>query len=98
LAEKWMNTTEHEGLYFEYWITFILYVLANTFFYFESDIIYGTPSVYKLFFVIVMPSEMAFYDLSPDKWRVITRPFFPSFCNSSLSLFMGLHLVVYFYC
>jgi hypothetical protein len=29
LAEKWVKTTEHEGLYFEYWITFILCVLAN---------------------------------------------------------------------
>jgi hypothetical protein len=45
LAEKWVKTTEHEGLYFEYWITFILYVLANKSFYFESNIIYGTPSV-----------------------------------------------------
>jgi hypothetical protein len=45
LAEKWVKTTEHEGLYFEYWITFILYVLANKSFHFESDIIYGTPSV-----------------------------------------------------
>jgi hypothetical protein len=27
LAEKWVKTTEHESLYFEYWITFILYVL-----------------------------------------------------------------------
>jgi hypothetical protein len=26
LAEKWLKTIEHEGLYFEYWITFILYV------------------------------------------------------------------------
>jgi hypothetical protein len=45
LAEKWVKTIEYEGLYFEYWITFILYVLANTSFHFESDIIYGTPSV-----------------------------------------------------
>jgi hypothetical protein len=44
LAEKWVKTTEHEGLYFEYRITFILYVLANKSFHFESDIIYGTPS------------------------------------------------------
>jgi hypothetical protein len=29
LAEKCVKTTEHEGLYFEYWITFILYVLAK---------------------------------------------------------------------
>jgi hypothetical protein len=40
-----MMTTEHEGLYSEYRITFILYVLANKSFHFESDIIYGTPSV-----------------------------------------------------
>jgi hypothetical protein len=26
------KTLEYEGLYFEYWITFILYVLANKFF------------------------------------------------------------------
>jgi hypothetical protein len=45
LAEKWVKTTEHEGLYFEYWITFILYVLANKSVHFESDIIYRTPSV-----------------------------------------------------
>jgi hypothetical protein len=44
LAEKLVKTIEHEGLYFEYWITFILYVLANKSFHFESDIIYGTPS------------------------------------------------------
>jgi hypothetical protein len=43
LAEKWVKTTEHEGLYFEYWITFILYVLANKSIHFKSDIIYGTP-------------------------------------------------------
>jgi hypothetical protein len=24
LAEKWAKTIEHEGLYFEHWITFIL--------------------------------------------------------------------------
>jgi hypothetical protein len=29
MAEKWVKTIDHEGLYFEYWITFILYVLAN---------------------------------------------------------------------
>jgi hypothetical protein len=29
LTEKWVKTIEHEGLYFEYWITLILYVLAN---------------------------------------------------------------------
>jgi hypothetical protein len=45
LGEKWVKTIEHEGLYFEYCITFILYVLANKSFHFESDIIYGTPSV-----------------------------------------------------
>jgi hypothetical protein len=45
LAEKWVKTTEHEALYFEYWITFILYVLANKSSHFESNIIYGTPSV-----------------------------------------------------
>jgi hypothetical protein len=28
LAEKWMKTIEQEGLYFEYWIIFILYVLG----------------------------------------------------------------------
>jgi hypothetical protein len=43
LAGKWVKTIEHEGLYFEYWITFILYVLANTSFHFELDIIYGHP-------------------------------------------------------
>jgi hypothetical protein len=47
LAEKWVKTTEHECLYFEYWITFILYVLANKSFHFESDIIHGTPSVFR---------------------------------------------------
>jgi hypothetical protein len=46
LAEKWVKTIEHGGLYFEYWITFILYVLANKSFHFETDIIYGTPSVH----------------------------------------------------
>jgi hypothetical protein len=29
LAEKWVKTIEHKGLYFEYWITYILYVLVN---------------------------------------------------------------------
>jgi histone-lysine N-methyltransferase SETMAR len=29
LAEKWVKTTEHEGLYFEYLSTFILYVLEK---------------------------------------------------------------------
>jgi hypothetical protein len=48
LAQKWVKTNEHVGLYFEYWITFILYVLANKSFHFKSDIIYGTPSVYNL--------------------------------------------------
>jgi hypothetical protein len=46
LAVKWVKTIEHEILYFEYLITFILYVLPNTIFHFESDIIYGAPSVY----------------------------------------------------
>jgi hypothetical protein len=32
LAEKWVKTIEHEGLYFKHWITFILYVLANNIF------------------------------------------------------------------
>jgi hypothetical protein len=45
LSEKWVNTIEHEGVYFEYLITFILYVLANESFHFESDINYGTPLV-----------------------------------------------------
>jgi hypothetical protein len=45
LDEKWVKTIDHEGLYFEHWITFILYVLANKSFHFESNIIYGTPSV-----------------------------------------------------
>jgi hypothetical protein len=45
LAEKLVKTIKHEGLYFEYWITFILYVLANKISHFESDIIYWTPSV-----------------------------------------------------
>jgi hypothetical protein len=45
LAEKWVKTTEHEGLYSDYLITFILYVLVNKSFHFESDIIYGSPSV-----------------------------------------------------
>jgi hypothetical protein len=40
-----VKTIEHEGLYFEYWINFILYVLANKIFNFESDIIDGTHSV-----------------------------------------------------
>jgi hypothetical protein len=43
LAEKLVKTVEHEGLYFEYWIIFILYVSANKIFYFESYIIYGHP-------------------------------------------------------
>jgi hypothetical protein len=47
LAEKWVKIFEHEGLYFEYWITFILYVFAKKSFNFESDNIYGTPSVYQ---------------------------------------------------
>jgi hypothetical protein len=34
LAEKWVKTTEHVGLYFEYCITFILYVLSNKRFHF----------------------------------------------------------------
>jgi hypothetical protein len=42
------KTIEHEGLYFEYWITFILYVLANKIFHFESDIIYGASSVVRV--------------------------------------------------
>jgi hypothetical protein len=45
LDEKLVKTIEHEGLYFEYWITFILYVLANKIYKLESDNIYGTPSV-----------------------------------------------------
>jgi hypothetical protein len=45
LAEKWVKTTEHEGFHFENQITFTLYVLANKSFHFESNIIYGTPSV-----------------------------------------------------
>jgi hypothetical protein len=40
-----VKTIEYEGLYFEYWMTFILYVLPNRSFHFKSDIIYGTPSV-----------------------------------------------------
>jgi hypothetical protein len=51
LAEKWAKTTEHKGLYFEYWITFILCVLANISYHFESDIIYGIPSVEPTIFV-----------------------------------------------
>jgi hypothetical protein len=50
LAEKWVKTIEHEDLYAEYRITFILYVLANKSFHFESDIIYGTPSVLVIAF------------------------------------------------
>jgi histone-lysine N-methyltransferase SETMAR len=45
-AEKWVKTIEHEGLYFEYLIIFILYVLAIKSVHFECDIIYGTSSVY----------------------------------------------------
>jgi hypothetical protein len=45
LTEEWVKNIEHEGLYFEYWIAFILYVSANKNFNFESDIIYRTPSV-----------------------------------------------------
>jgi hypothetical protein len=48
LPEKWVKTIEHEGLYFEYWMTFILYILANKSFHFKSDIIYGTTSVFTL--------------------------------------------------
>jgi hypothetical protein len=48
LAEQWVKTIEHESLYFEYWVAFILYVLANNNFNFEFDIIYGTPSVHGI--------------------------------------------------
>jgi hypothetical protein len=44
LTEKLAKTIEHEGFYSEYWITYILYVLANKIVHFESDIIYGTLS------------------------------------------------------
>jgi hypothetical protein len=44
LAEKWVKTIEHEILYFN--IKFLLfYMFWPITFYFESDIIYGTPSV-----------------------------------------------------
>jgi hypothetical protein len=43
LAEKWVKTTKHEGLYFEYWITFILYVLANTFLISNPTLFMGHP-------------------------------------------------------
>jgi hypothetical protein len=46
-VENWVKTTEHESLYSEHRIIFILYVLANKSFNFESDIIYGTPSVLR---------------------------------------------------
>jgi hypothetical protein len=56
LAEKWVKTIEHEDLYFQYWITFILYVLANKNFHFESDIIYGTPSVFMFGLEVLLQS------------------------------------------
>jgi hypothetical protein len=43
LAEKWVKTNEHGGLYFEYWITFILYVLANTIFITNLTLFMGHP-------------------------------------------------------
>jgi hypothetical protein len=43
LTEKWMKTIEHEGLYFEYSITFILYVLANKFFISNPTLYMGYP-------------------------------------------------------
>jgi hypothetical protein len=47
LAEIRVKTIEHEVLYFQYWITFILYDLVNKNFHFESDIICGTLSAYN---------------------------------------------------
>jgi hypothetical protein len=38
-----VKTTEHEGLYFEYWITFILYVLANKLFISKPTLFMGHP-------------------------------------------------------
>jgi hypothetical protein len=51
LAEKWVKTIEHEGLHFEYWITFILYVLANKFFISNPTLFMGHPQ-YICFFVL----------------------------------------------
>jgi hypothetical protein len=51
LAEKWVKTIEHEGLYFEllFFVCFGQYI-----FYFESDIIYRTPQ-YKTRFHCFFP-------------------------------------------
>jgi hypothetical protein len=43
LAEKWVKTIEHEGLNFKYWITFILYVLANKIFISNPTLFMGHP-------------------------------------------------------
>jgi hypothetical protein len=43
LAEKLVKATEHEGLYFEYWITFIFYVLANKIFISKPTLFIGHP-------------------------------------------------------
>jgi hypothetical protein len=38
-----LKTIEHEGLYFEYWIIFILYVLTNTIFISNPTLFMGHP-------------------------------------------------------
>jgi hypothetical protein len=43
MAEKWMKTIEHEGLYFEYLVTFILYILANNIFISNPTLFMGHP-------------------------------------------------------
>jgi hypothetical protein len=43
LAEKWLKTTEHDGLYFEYWITFILHNLAYKIFISNPTLFMGHP-------------------------------------------------------
>jgi hypothetical protein len=43
LAEKLVKTIEHEGLYFEYWITFILYVLPIKVFIWNPTLFMGHP-------------------------------------------------------
>jgi histone-lysine N-methyltransferase SETMAR len=52
LAEKWMKTIEHEGLYFEYCITFILCVLANIFFISNPTLFLGHPQYMTFNFTV----------------------------------------------
>jgi hypothetical protein len=50
LAEKWVKTIEHEGLHFEYRITFILYVLANKFFISNPTLCMGHTQYYCYYY------------------------------------------------